>query len=118
LVPSEVKVFGGGRNGMSGNLEWVGFYINIPLDPVEQDAENRRFLAKLDASETDQVKQEHVRLMQMNSQTMAQMVAQYRVGHFQVDCRVLDGEHVIGVGRVDLEILFKGHFAGEALPKK
>ena len=43
-------------------------------------------------------------------------VYQHRVGHFQVDCRISDGDRVIGVGVVDLEVLFKGRFSEVGLP--
>jgi hypothetical protein len=36
--------------------------------------------------------------------------AQQRIGHFQVECRLLDEGRLIGTGRGDLEVLFKGRF--------
>jgi hypothetical protein len=54
----------------------------------------------------------------MEPQALAAIVSQHRLGRFQVDCRVLDGDRVIGVGRVDLEVLFKGRFSDAALGKK
>ena len=52
LVPSEVHQYGGGGGGFGPNPdpEWVAFYIHIPLEPTERDAEVRRFLAKLEKS--------------------------------------------------------------------
>jgi hypothetical protein len=32
-----------------------------------------------------------------------ELVYQHRVGHFQVKCRILDGDRVVGVGSVELE---------------
>ena len=44
------------------------------------------------------------------------LVYQHRVGHFQVECRILDGNRVMGVGVVELEVLFKGRFSDVGLP--
>jgi hypothetical protein len=44
------------------------------------------------------------------------LVYQHRVGHFQVECRVLDGSRVIGRDVVELEVLFKGRFSEFGLP--
>jgi hypothetical protein len=113
-VPSEVNVSGG---GFSGTTEWVDFYIHIPLDPADRDAEIRRYLATLDRSVADEQLQEQVRRWQRNPQALTAIISQNRVGRFEVDCRVLDGDLVIGVGRVGLEVLFKGHFS-DPLPEK
>lgn len=40
-----------------------------------------------------------------------ELVYQHRVGQFQVECRISDGDRVIGVGVVELEVLFKGRFS-------
>jgi hypothetical protein len=124
LVPSEVHQTGGGF-GPDPEPEWVDFYINIPLDPAERDAEIRRFLAKVEKSVADdhlpgQVQQlrERIRHLQMNPEELAEIVNQYRVGRFHVECRVLDEDHLIGVGHVDLEVLFKGRFSDIALAIK
>ena len=45
-----------------------------------------------------------------------EFVYQHRVGHFQVECRILDGDRVMGVGIVELEVLFKGRFSDVGLP--
>jgi hypothetical protein len=45
-----------------------------------------------------------------------EFVYQHRLGHFQVECRILDGDRVIGVGVVELEVLFKGRFSDIGLP--
>jgi hypothetical protein len=39
-----------------------------------------------------------------------------RVGHFQVECHILDGDRVMGVGVVEFEVLFKGRFSDVGLP--
>jgi len=38
-------------------------------------------------------------------------VYQHRVGHFQVECHILDGDRVVGIGIVELDVLFKGRFS-------
>ena len=45
-----------------------------------------------------------------------ELVSQHRVGHFQVECRVLDGDRVIGIGVIEVEVLFKGRFSDAGLP--
>jgi len=42
-------------------------------------------------------------------------VGQHRAGHFQVECRILVGDRVMGVGVVELEVLFKGRFSDVGL---
>ena len=37
-------------------------------------------------------------------------------GHFELDCRVLDGSRVMGADSVELEVLFKGRFSDVGLP--
>jgi hypothetical protein len=41
---------------------------------------------------------------------------QHQVGHFQVECQISDGDRVMGVGVVELEVLFKGRFSDVGLP--
>ena len=45
-----------------------------------------------------------------------ELVYQHRVGRFKVECRILDGDRVMGVGIVELEVLFKGRFSDVGLP--
>jgi len=127
VVPSEVNVSGGGSDRSGSNQqEWVDFYISVPLDPTERDAEISLFIAKFDKSLADehqpeevrQQQQEQIRTFRKNPEILAPMISQYRVGRFQVECHVLDGDRVIGVGRVDLEVLFKGRFSDSVLPKE
>jgi hypothetical protein len=47
---------------------------------------------------------------------LREFVYQHRVGHFAVECRILDGDHVMGVAVVELEVLFKGRFSDAGLP--
>ena len=113
-VPSDVNATGG---GLDGDTEWVDFYIHIPLDDAERDAEIRRYIANLEGWKTDQ-SQELIRHLRKNPQALAPMITQNRAGLFEVDCRVLDGEAVIGVGTVDLEVLFTGRFSDAVAKKK
>lgn len=110
LVPSEVKQSGGGSD--SGQ-EWVDFLVHIPLDPAERDAEASRYLAKIEKSTRAQITEE---VRQRALQGLLEFVYQHRVGHFQVECRILDGDRVMGVGVVELEVLFKGRFSDVGLP--
>jgi hypothetical protein len=119
LVPSEVNYVGGGGGGFGPDPEpeYVDFYVHIPLDSAEADAEARRYLAKLDAAMTpEQKKQITQDAWERGLARLQQLVYQHRVGHFQVDCRVLDGSRVMGADVVELEVLFKGHFSDVGLP--
>jgi len=112
-VPSEVHQSGGGF-GPDPEPEWVDFYVHIPLESAERDAEFRRYLAKLEesmplGSMTEEAQQRAL-------ERGREFVYQHRVGHFRVKCRILDGDRVIGVGVVELEVLFKGRFSDFGLP--
>lgn len=116
LVPSEVHQTGGGGGGfgLDPEPEYVDFYLHIPLESAERDAEARRYLAKIEKSRTPgQIAEEvHQRALE----GIRELVYQHRVGHFQVECRILDGDHMMGVGVVELEVLFKGRFSDVGLP--
>jgi len=119
LVSSEVHVFGGGGDGFGPDPqpEYVDFYVYIPLDSVEADAEARRYLAKLEESMTAEQKAQFTEDAQKKAlENLRPLVYQHRVGHFQVDCRVLDGSRVTGADVVELEVLFKGRFSDVGLP--
>lgn len=119
LVPSEVHVFGGGGDGFGADPEpeYVDFYVHIPLDSEELDAEARRYLAKAEQSMTpeqkSQIKKDD---WERGLERLREFVYQHRVGHFQLDCRVLDGSRVMGSDVVELEVLFKGRFSDIGLP--
>ncbi len=116
LVPSEVRQTGGGGGGFGPHPEpeWIDFYVHIPLEPAGRDAEARRYLAKMEKSMApEQITEEaHRRALER----LRDFVYQNRVGHFQVKCRILDGDRVMGVGVVELEVLFKGRFSDVGLP--
>jgi hypothetical protein len=110
-VPSEEHQTGGGG---SGPEEWVIFYVHIPLEPTERDDEARRYLATIEKAMAPQQITEEAR--QRMLQRTRELVYQHRVGHFQVECRILDGDRVMGIGVVELEVLFKGRFSDVGLP--
>jgi hypothetical protein len=116
LVPSEVHQTGGGGGGFGPDPEpeWVDFYVHIPLESPERDAEARRYLAKIEKARAPAQITEEVH--QRALERLVELVYQNRVGHFQVECRILDGDRVIGVGVVELEVLFKGRFSDVGLP--
>ena len=119
LVPSEVHVFGGGGDGFGPDPEpeYVDFYVHIPLDSAEADAEARRYLAKLEASMSSELKRQITQdAWERGLERLQQLVYQHRLGRFQVDCRVLDGSNVMGADVVELEVLFKGRFSVVGLP--
>ena len=112
-VPSEVHPTGGGTEG-DPEKEWVDFYLHIPLEPAERDDEARRYLAKIEKALPPQKITEEDR--QRALEGARDFVYQHRVGHFQVECRILDGDRVIGTGVIEVEVLFKGRFSYLGLP--
>ena len=112
-VPSEVNATGGGTDGDT-EQEWVDFYVHIPLESAELNAEAERFVAKVEKSTpSEQITEEaHQRALQR----IRELVYQHRVGHFQLECRILDGDRMIGVTLVELEVLFRGRFSDLGLP--
>jgi hypothetical protein len=106
LVPSEAESTGGGFDTES---ESVYFHVHIPLEPTERDAEAIRYLAKLEKSmpSLQTTGEVHQRALER----IREFVSQHRIGHFQLECRILDGDRVMGVAVVELEVLFKGRFS-------
>jgi hypothetical protein len=115
LVPSEVKQFGGGGDGFGPHPkpEWVGFFVLIPLEPAQRDAEARRYLAKMEKSMAPGLLTEEARMRGLK--ILRKVVYQQQLGHFQVECRVMDGGRLMGVGSVEFEVLFKGRFSDVGL---
>jgi len=111
-VLSEVHPTGGGFGG-DPEKEWVDFYVHIPLEPAERDDEARRYLAKIEKALPPPKITEEDR--QQALEGARDFVYQHRVGHFQVECRILDGDRVIGIGVVEVEVLFKGRFSDVGL---
>jgi hypothetical protein len=116
LVPSETNQTGGGGGGGGyGTVaESVLFYLHIPLAPAERDEEAKRLLAKVEKSMPSEqmTKEFHERALER----VRKFVYQHRAGHFQVECRILDADRVMGVAVVELEVLFKGRFSDAGLP--
>lgn len=111
LVPSEVHPSGNGRDrdGTDSETEWSYFYLHLPLEPAELDAEAKRYFAKLEESMAPEHLTEEARHTALEN--IRDSVYQHRVGRFHVECDVVDGDRVIGVGSVELEVLFKGRFS-------
>jgi hypothetical protein len=120
LVPSEVHQSGGGSGtnpglvGTNPELEWVDFYVHIPLDAAERDAEFLRYLAKMEKLMAPRQITEADRKRALDR--APEFVYQHRVGHFHLECRISDGDRTIGVGVVELEVLFEGRFSDAGLP--
>jgi hypothetical protein len=110
-VPSEVIQTGAGYDT---EAEWADFDAHIPLEPAERDDEARRFVARIEKSMApEQITEEsHQQMLKR----VREFVDPHRVGHFQLECRVLDGDRIIGVGVVELEVLFKGRVSDFGLP--
>src|ERR1700722_11825686 len=110
-VPSEVNQTGGGYDS---ETESVYFYAHIPLELAERDEEARRFLTKIEKSMApEQITEEGRRRMLERAR---EFVNPERVGRFRLKCHVLDGDRIIGVGVVELEVLFKGRVSDFGLP--
>lgn len=106
LVPSETNQSGGSH---ATDMESVFFHLHIPLEPAELDQEANRLLSKVEQlMPTEHVTEEtHQRaLLRIRG-----FIGQHRVGHFQVECRILNGDRVMGLAIVELEVLFKGRFS-------
>jgi hypothetical protein len=114
LGTSRLHAKSGGGFGPDPEREWVEFDVHIPLDSAERDAEVRKYLAKIEKSmPLEQITEEvHQRALERTRE----FVYQHRVGRFQVECRILDGDRVMAVGIVELEVLFKGRFSDVGLP--
>jgi hypothetical protein len=108
-VPSTLNLSG---NGGDSKSEHVNFYVEIPIDASEKDAEIREWMsdvARSAASSTDEKERDRAPLFQkLSPQVFASVIRQHRVGRFQVDCSVLDEGKVIAVGHADLEVVFRG----------
>jgi len=91
--------------------------VLIPLDSKELDAEARRYLAKVEESMNPEQKNQIPKdAWERGLERLRQLVYQNRVGHFQLECRVLDGSRVMGTDSVEFEVLFKGRFSDIGLP--
>ncbi len=111
VVPSEAQEFGG-RSDDVMDIEWVTFNVRLPIESAERDEEARRLFAKLEEARplqlSDEARQQALKNITEN------MIAQHRIGHFQLECRVMDEERVVSTGRVEMEVLFKGRISDVA----
>ena len=103
----------GGGEDLKQDREWVNFTVFLPLDRAEREIEARRYIANL--KKLGEPTRPDFPWQQLESPqalgSLSDTVTQHRAGHFQVECRVLDGARVIGVGVIDFEVLFKGRFS-------
>jgi hypothetical protein len=128
-VPTQTEGQGGGRGEMYGataSEEFVTFYIFIPLETTERDAEISRYLDRFEAASKDGVRlseaerqqlHERVAYLKSHPQDLPGGLNQNRLGHFEVECRVRDGDRVAAVGSVELEVVFKGRVS-DAFPPR
>jgi hypothetical protein len=114
LVPSEANSVGG---GFIAESESVDFYMLIPLDTKEREAEARRSLAKiLESMSPDQKAQITAEQQAKGLENLKQFIAQGRLGHFQVECQVMDGSRVAGSAFIEIEVVFRGRISDAGLP--
>ena len=105
LVPSEALLGGGGS---TPDQEYCEFLLHIPLEPAAQDAEARRYLAKIENSmQQEQISDETRRQW---IERLKEVIYQHRVGVFRVECHVLDAKRIIGTGTVQLEYCLRAAF--------
>ena len=94
--------------------EGVLFYLHVPLAAPEQKAEAELYWAKIQDKMPHEALSEEARRQALEH--LQQFVYQHRVGRFRVECRVMDGTQVLGIGTVQLEVVFKGRFSDLGLP--
>jgi hypothetical protein len=104
-VPSEINETGGGQNR---EIEYVMFNLVLPLDRSERDLEAHRYLDRLQKAAPGVISDSQ---KEQIFEGTSQSISQHRVGRFRVECSVLDGTRVVGIGVVELEVLFKDRFS-------
>ena len=111
VVPAAVNVSGGGGDQTT---ESVWFDLSIPVESSERDAAIREYIAELaglaGASPDSRERAMAPTVAAMKPETFVGLFRQHRIGSFRVECRVLDGDRLLGIGEVALEVLFKGRF--------
>ncbi len=113
---AEVNPSGG---GFGDGRDFVNFGLLIPLKPADLDAEAKRYFSKamnMLKAVAPSPEIATVEAQQRALENIRELIHQNRTGHYLVECYVMDGEDVIGVGTVDIEVLFKGRFSDHALP--
>ena len=112
-IPSEVQVSGGGASADRRQVS-LDFLVHILLPPDERDTEAERFLTKLEAAmNPNEVTPE---THQQALERLRPLIYQHRVGHFRIECRILDGDKLVGADTLELEVIFKGRFSDVGLP--
>ena len=111
-VAAEIKGSGGGNDQTRA---WADFYLHLPLEPAQRDAEARRALARLESEIAKDKSHSQKKLtdeeMQRGVTGMAELVFQHRVGHFRVVCNLAQGDRSLGTGELEFEVLDKGRFS-------
>jgi hypothetical protein len=114
-VPSKADASG---NGGDFKREWVSFCVYLPLDPAEGEIEARRYVANL--KKMGEPFRPGFPWQQLESpqtiSSLSELVSQHRAGHFQAECRLFDGDRVVGVSIIEFEVLFKGRFSDRVGP--
>lgn len=112
LVPSKVNPTGGDSDI---KMEGIVFDLAIPLDPTALKIEADDIFAALERSARDEVDKEVFRRLWNDPASTADLVTEHRAGHFRVKCRIVDGTRVLGIGSVELHVLFDGRFSDRYL---
>jgi hypothetical protein len=121
VVRSSTQSSGGG-----GDLrtEYDYFTLTIPIDDGERDQAIREYLQELsrmaEASPNEIERAAAQRLLplaQANPQMLVPIFRQHHVGRFEAECRVMDQGRLLGIGRTEFEVLFKGRFFDQMLRK-
>ena len=88
---------------------WAEFYLHLPLDPAQREAEARRALARLESELAEEKSHSQKTLTDEERQRgvskFAERVFQHRVGRFRVKCNLTQGDRSLGMGEVDFEVL-------------
>ena len=112
-VPVEVIGVGSGNNNQT--QAWTNFYLHLPLDPLQRDAEARRGLARLEAEiakdKSNPHESETEEQAQRKGAAVAELVFQHRAGRFRVECQMTQGDQGLGTGQLAFEVLDKGRFS-------
>ena len=94
---------------MPPGQEGADFDLHILLEPAEQEAEAERFVERIWTHLPEESRTEEKR--QQALQRLREDIYQHRIGRFRVECSVMDGNKVLGIGAVQIEIVFKGRFS-------
>jgi hypothetical protein len=112
VVPSDVNPHAGGRR-FTGTppTEWVDFNAYIPPDTAERDDEVLKILKWGETGVSPMELTDQQRQNALEATRYLVDHTQYRVGHFQIECSVVDGAEVLGVGMVEIVIVHQGRLS-------